>query len=59
MYTNVELWDTFCIHFVYILYSSIVYILHNFCIQNIYITFMLVQVKFNSKVIDNMNGFKY
>ena len=32
----VEMWYTFYIHFVHILYTSVVYILYNFCIQNTY-----------------------
>ena len=32
----VKMWDTFWIHLVYILYTSIVYILYNFCIQNVH-----------------------
>ena len=51
--------DTFCTHFIYILYSSIVYILHNFCIESIYITFVRVGIKLNSNKIDNVTGFKY
>ena len=32
----VKMWYTFCIHFAYIFYTSVVYILCNFCIQNVY-----------------------
>ena len=31
----VEMCDTFCIHLVYIFLTSVVCILHNFCIQNV------------------------
>ena len=30
----VEMWYTFVLHFVFILYTSVAYILYNFCIQN-------------------------
>ena len=32
----VKMWDTFCIHFLSILHTSVVYILYNFCIQPVY-----------------------
>ena len=32
----IEMLNTFCIHLVYILYTSVVYILYNFYIQNVY-----------------------
>ena len=32
----VEMRYTICIHFVYISHTSVVYILHNFCIQTVY-----------------------
>ena len=32
----VEMWSIFCIHAVYILHTSVVHILCNFCIQDVY-----------------------
>ena len=32
----VEMWYTLCIYFVYILYTLVVCIFYNFCIQNVY-----------------------
>ena len=32
----VEMWSTFCVHAVYILHTSVIHILCNFCIQNVY-----------------------
>ena len=32
----VEMWYTYCIHFVHVLYTSVVFNLSNFCIQNVH-----------------------
>ena len=53
------MWDTFCIHLVYILYTSLAYILHKFCIQKAYIIFVWEYKETLIDVIDNLTGHSY